>query len=321
MDCFNCFKTYTSLNELIIHIRKCYEEKEGAKNFLLSCVECGKAFRTFFSFKRHMVDHYSNETSNTKKRKFFDEEDTCTQEPESDLCIEKFIDNFHELITIMCSSCIAEQQQSSIISQVNLLLQNMRDVTLYNLKDNHENPIEATNISYNMIHEQVRIMQSKYLRQKNYKDHPYYVAPVEKSLTTRIDIQNKSVIKTSFEKAVQCTFQYVPIKDNLQKLFESETFTQQYLNGKTHVCTEGVYYDICCGRNVRNSEFFNANPNAAMIDLYYDEIEICDPLKQSGGVHKLGQIYYRIRNLNKNLQSMWSNIFLLASFYYADLHG
>lgn len=147
------------------------------------------------------------------------------------------------------------------------------------------------------------------------------MAPEEKSITTRIEQVYKPALGVSVDKAVQSTFQYVPIRKTLKSLFSIESFRAAYFGPKNHVCTPGIYHNVCCGSNVTTNEFFRNNPHAGQIEIYYDEVEPCDALKPSAGLHKLGQFYFRIKNLDPSIQSQWSNIYLLASFYFIDLQG
>lgn len=55
--------------------------------------------------------------------------------------------------------------------------------------------------------------------------------------------------------------------------------------------------------------------------LYYDEVELTDPLKSRAGVHKLGVFYFSVRNLGGSELSKLSNIYLVAVFYYEDVKG
>ena len=59
---------------------------------------------------------------------------------------------------------------------------------------------------------------------------------------------------------------------------------------QTHESTDGVMRDICDGEYVKRHPLFNKFKKALQFILYYDDIEVCNPLGSSAGIHKLGKI-------------------------------
>ena len=45
-----------------------------------------------------------------------------------------------------------------------------------------------------------------------------------------------------------------------------------------HRSSDGVMRDICDGMCVKNHTLFQKYPNALQVIIYYDDIEICNPL-------------------------------------------
>lgn len=238
------------------------------------------------------------------------------EEENFDQVFKSLENELNEIITIMCLASITDSQQTKIMPLLTVILKiaNRLSVSQIISKPNIK-ATEATNITFHQIYNSISKIRSTYLRCKYYQQQPTYVAPVEKALGVRNEIVNsQSVDKPSFEKIVQSTLQYIPILDTLKVLFKSTSFKNHYF-AKTHQCTEGIYEDICCGSNIKNNSLFKQNPNAIMIEIYYDEVEPADALKSCNGVHKLRQIYMRIGNLCKNIQSKWDQIYLVTSFY------
>lgn len=246
------------------------------------------------------------------------------EESESaDEIFEAFETQLNELINMMCVASVPDTQQTEIIRHLTTILKIVNRFTIAQIQTHPSiTAIETTNLSFHQIYNSISKTSSTYLRHKNNQQLKTYVPPVETAIGIRNEIVNsQSLHKPSYEKLVQSTFQYVPILTTLKTLFASPSFNKQYFSKKNHECTEGIYEDICCGSNIRNNTLFNENPDAVQIELYYDEVEPADPLKSCNGVHKLGQIYMRIRNLPKSFQAKWDQIYLVASFYYQDLHG
>ena len=59
-------------------------------------------------------------------------------------------------------------------------------------------------------------------------------------------------------------------------------------NGTTHTSTDGVLKDFCDGNFFRNHGVFSMYPDALQFIMYYDEIEVANPLGAKAGKHKLG---------------------------------
>ena len=56
-----------------------------------------------------------------------------------------------------------------------------------------------------------------------------------------------------------------------------------------HTSCDGVMRDICDGEFVRNHPIFSQHSHALQFLLYYDDIEVCNPLGAKAGKHKLGE--------------------------------
>ena len=67
------------------------------------------------------------------------------------------------------------------------------------------------------------------------------------------------------------------------------------------------------------SVFWN-NQYTLRILLYYDEIEIKNPLGDASGVYKVAQWYFSILNLTRRHNSSLNNIFSLASAFSSDVN-
>ena len=57
--------------------------------------------------------------------------------------------------------------------------------------------------------------------------------------------------------------------------------------------------DYCDGELYLNSELFKEDPCALQIQLYYDEVEVCNPIGSKAKKHKLGRPCWRVYTLAK----------------------
>lgn len=48
--------------------------------------------------------------------------------------------------------------------------------------------------------------------------------------------------------------------------------------------------DYCDGSHFSDHAIFSADNRALQIQLYYDEIDVCNPIGSKSGVHKLGKL-------------------------------
>ena len=56
-----------------------------------------------------------------------------------------------------------------------------------------------------------------------------------------------------------------------------------------HTDVDGYLKDYCDGENFKSHPLFSVHSRALQIFLYYDDLEICNPLGSKRGVHKIGK--------------------------------
>lgn len=52
---------------------------------------------------------------------------------------------------------------------------------------------------------------------------------------------------------------------------------------------KGCLMDYCDGQSYKENPLFQEDPTALQIQLYYDELEVCNPLGSYAKKHKLGK--------------------------------
>lgn len=57
---------------------------------------------------------------------------------------------------------------------------------------------------------------------------------------------------------------------------------------KCHARDDGYLQDFCDATLFQTHELFSAHPGSIQLIIYFDEVEICNPLGARRGVHKLG---------------------------------
>lgn len=85
---------------------------------------------------------------------------------------------------------------------------------------------------------------------------------------------------------------------------EKTQYSLQVLN--VHKSTDGYIRDFCDGQLYKCHPLFSRNPQAIQIILYYDELEIANPLGSKAGKHKLGN--YLLLDVTKYKQCTTSQV-------------
>lgn len=99
---------------------------------------------------------------------------------------------------------------------------------------------------------------------------------------------------------------------SLSSMFRNREVCESFQKAKLK---EGFYTDVNDGSYFRNHTLFSQQQHALQIQLYYDDFETANPLVSKKGVHKLGCIYFILRNLPPKLNSVLMNIHLVSLFH------
>lgn len=103
---------------------------------------------------------------------------------------------------------------------------------------------------------------------------------------------------------------YIPIRFYLKALFSNENFCGLYFN------SEPSADDYI--RSYRDTPHFKRHAlfihcrSGLIIQLFFDEVEVVNPLGSKTKKHELGMFYFRILNLPNELNSLLSHIFTIA---------
>lgn len=73
---------------------------------------------------------------------------------------------------------------------------------------------------------------------------------------------------------------------NIQALLNNPDVLQEVIT--PHHSSDEFIRDFCDAQEIKDSEVFENDPSALQLLLYYDEIEVANPLGAKAGMHKLG---------------------------------
>ncbi len=107
----------------------------------------------------------------------------------------------------------------------------------------------------------------------------------------RTDQRRKSVFKNSFnyveplplylgtnDSGKECFVQYVPIKETLTSLFESEAFKKQYEKVHSRLSTRDILEDVWDGQNFTDNVLLKTETSLLALISYQDAFEVVNPL-------------------------------------------
>lgn len=143
------------------------------------------------------------------------------------------------------------------------------------------------------------------------------VDPVEYVLGVRFDVRKDKTTGVYCQVPITDKFVYVPILGTLQSLFKNSEICDAFLQPKEH--EKGIYRDICDGSLFQCNALFSQRRHAIQIQLYYDDFETANPLGSKKGIHKLGCLYFILRNLPPKFNSVLTNIHVISLFHSQDL--
>ncbi len=138
-----------------------------------------------------------------------------------------------------------------------------------------------------------------------------YNKPVEKQL----GIRQEPRIVEGIPKLItlRLSYQYISIKKTLRILLGNSDI-RKHLNTNVHNCTSDIIPILY------SKPFWNKN-NTLRLLLYYDDIEVKNPLSYAAGVYKLGIFKFVILNLGHKHNANINNIFKVALGFSDDIKG
>ncbi|XP_052003178.1 uncharacterized protein LOC127658113 [Xyrauchen texanus] len=110
------------------------------------------------------------------------------------------------------------------------------------------------------------------------------------------------------------TLMYIPLFKTLEFIFKNEIICR-HVQSSTF---SDIYSDFCDGAYFKSNPLFSSFKHALQIQVYYDDFETANPLGSKQGVHKLGCLYFTLRNLPPHLNSSLMNIHLISLFHSQD---
>jgi hypothetical protein len=142
-----------------------------------------------------------------------------------------------------------------------------------------------------------------------------YIAPQEIFLGQRVDTVIKNNMDTT--KVVKETFQYFSIIKTLKSIFKF-TKIKTIIEAEAQNANGEIYDSYKDGSEFSSHPFLEKHKNAVRINLYYDDVEVANPIGSKSAVYKIAAFYFTIQNASFH-NSKLDNIFILALCYNTDV--
>ncbi|KAJ8274815.1 hypothetical protein COCON_G00094400 [Conger conger] len=340
MKCFDCQKELSCSNMLVRHLRLVHGYLPG-KNLRLKCVQtgCGYMFGTFSGFRKHL---------NTKHTEYIDQEvdtdvnvnsvgeavianvdETATTSDVDVTATCELFRNSNRSTLDMCATAVAQLKAAGLSqSTVNSFVSTMEEVVskihsqakdaalqcLSPQDTENKNSIEQ---SFQKLENPFTPLNSEAKRNKHFTEKWGKVEPIEKVLGTRFDSRRNKTTGTYDQVIVTDKFAYIPILETLKSIFQNPELADMLK--PRHMTKEGVYADLRDATYFKESPLFSVEKDSLQIQLFYDDFETANPLGSKKGIHKLGAIYFTLRNFPPIYNSSLINIHLCALFHAQDI--
>ncbi|MCP3665628.1 MAG: hypothetical protein GY696_24540 [Gammaproteobacteria bacterium] len=124
-----------------------------------------------------------------------------------------------------------------------------------------------------------------------------------------------------YQKSVMDSWQCVPIAKTLNVALSQPEIMEQVMASFNSKRCDWIVEEFVDGLLFRELNPFFANniKRTLALDLYYDDIEVCNALGSKATIHKIGVFYFVIRNLPSYYNSAMANIQWAALAYTNDL--
>lgn len=341
LKCFICKCPFGTCQTLISHLRLNHSFYPTTK-FKLFCAQdgCRRQFSTYAGLRKHLNTVHDRECSDnaalsTESRQgtlnenpFLTNETARTDQIQMDFGpFENNETNLNKINTDdICTSIIGKLQSSGIPNNtVSAIVNDLEEFTneLHSqIKQEILSVVPEDNAVRNALEQSLEKfdnpfsdLNSETKRTKYLNTKWGVVEPQEIILGNRFDMRRNKTTGTYSQVPVRDTFIYVPILDTLKFMCRNSEICKLL----TQTDNKNTYDDFRDGSYFKAHPLFSKQKIALQIQIYYDDFETANPLGSKRGIHKVGALYFVLRNLPPRFNSAVMNIHLVALFHSDDV--
>lgn len=92
---------------------------------------------------------------------------------------------------------------------------------------------------------------------------------------------------------------------SLHSLLSDPSVMDQVEQSQYRVRTDGIMEDICDGMLIIEHPLFSSDPLALQLIMFYDELEVCNPLGTHVKKHKLAIVLFTLANIHPSTDPLF----------------
>nr|XP_012218876.1 PREDICTED: uncharacterized protein LOC105670111 [Linepithema humile] len=319
LNCYMCQQLVSGgLNGLVRHFISIHglTINRGVGNAGFKCGQsgCQRTFIHFYTLRRHIRNYHLHERNTELEQEREREGLHNDNNNDEDFDLQKLV--IRMIAKFQCNGSMTGHLLTQILDECEKLLLTVRDFVKKKVRKIFEdNNMLHDDVSKDVLQvlefdspfEQMRTLDEQI---NALKKHCGYIEPIEILLGYRLDSKLDSKTATYIPKMIMETCQYIPIIDSLKLVLSNEDVRQAILSERKSI-DDNILASFLDGQHATIHPFLLQHKHALRIQLYYDELEIVNPLGSKTGVHKLGAFYYTIQNLPPHINSELSSIHVL----------
>ncbi|KAF7206913.1 putative LOC107373498-like protein, partial [Nothobranchius furzeri] len=336
MKCFLCKRDRGTPNSLIKHLKVIHGLCTG-RTLYLKCGQmgCSRSFGSFSGFRKHLNKcHVDNSFNSVEEPNVSSCQSVPNTSNSTDFQVSKCLETESGLssanLVNSCASVIYDLQaaglgQSIVNSVVGSMEEIVKDVqqhakeTVIRHVFNDERETEVckkVEACFDDLDNPFSILNSEYKRSKFLSEKREIVEPLEYVIGSRFDTRRNKSTGTYDQIVVKDKFMYIPILSTLQSVFNSQYAAEMLISLDTN---DSTLRDISDGSFFKTHPLFSTEKHTVQIQMFYDDFEVANPLGSKRSIHKMGAIYFTLRNFSPKWNSVLANIHLCALFHAQDL--
>lgn len=336
MICFICKKGHVNANALIRQFKLVHGLCPG-KSLKLKCAHrgCSHVYHSFSGLRKHLskccaIDPSrldSCESSSTANSISLNDVGVLSnQNPpcESALLKTNIVNSCATVVAELKVAGVAETTINYVVGALEEVIGDIHSETQESVKNSLslEEPIKSFVESqidqcFEKMQNPFAALNTESKRMRYFSDKWGKIDPVEYVLGTRFATRRNRTTETFAQTIVKDKFVYIPILETLQTIYKHPNITDMMARDSHQ--RPNCLYDIHDGEFFKNHALFSKQRHAVQIQHFFDEFECSNPLGSKRGIHKLGAIYFTLRNISPKYNSNLLNIHLVTLFQAQDI--
>ncbi|XP_045079821.1 uncharacterized protein LOC121578283 isoform X2 [Coregonus clupeaformis] len=313
MKCFLCKSDHGSPNNLVKHLKIIHGLCTGRTLFLKCGQEgCSRSFGSFSGFRKHLnkchgeslVDSIEDDLSdpqstvNTSNISHVEVSTECL-EAESELSSLYIVNSCAAVISDLKAAGVGQSTVNTVVISMEEIVQDIHQhaketVIKHVFSNGRETEMcKKVEACFEGLENPFTVLNSEYKRSKFMTAKWEIVEPVECVIGSRFDTRRNKKTGTYDQVVVQDKFMYIPILSTLQSIFKSQYFAEMLQSSAT---SNSRLRDICDGSFFKSHPLFSTEKQTIQVQMFYDDFEVANPLGSKRGIHKLGGVYFTLRN-------------------------